>query len=96
MKCKDVYQHICENLDQDMNSPRCRAIKKHLESCQDCTAYLDSLRKTVSFYRVLSSPAVPKSVERELFKQIDLLAVGHAGSRKAKGSATGKAPSRRA
>jgi anti-sigma factor RsiW len=81
MKCTEVYQHICENLDQDMNSPRCREIKKHMSHCPDCTAYLDSLRKTVSLYRTIAPPALPKSVERELFKKIDLLVARHSSTR---------------
>ncbi len=87
MKCKEVYMHICENLDQDVNSPRCREIKRHLESCPDCTAYLDSLRKTVSLYRTMEAPSLPKKVEHELFKKIELLAARRSGSR---GGSAGK------
>jgi len=77
MKCDDVYRHICENLDQEIDSPQCREIKRHLESCPDCTAYLDSLRRTVSLYRVLPAPSLSKSAERELFKTIDLVVASH-------------------
>ena len=54
--CKDVALHICENLDEDINSPRCRQIRKHLSKCPNCTAYLDSLKKTVALYKRARNP----------------------------------------
>lgn len=73
MKCSDVYLYICTNLDQNLNSARCRRIKKHIAGCPDCSAYLDSLRKTVSLYRAYPTPRVPPSVHRRLFKVIHTL-----------------------
>ncbi len=70
--CKHVYEHICENLDQELDSPQCREIKKHLEACPDCMAYLDSLKKTVSLYRAVPAPKVPRSVHARLIKVITL------------------------
>ena len=72
MKCKNVYQYICLNLDADMNSPKCRAIKKHLDSCPNCTAYLDSLKKTILLYKKQESPTIPTSTHRKLHRVIDL------------------------
>jgi len=54
--CKNVAQHICENLDEDLNSQKCRRIRKHLEKCPNCAAYLDSLKKTVSLYKRVKNP----------------------------------------
>jgi predicted anti-sigma-YlaC factor YlaD len=72
MKCKGVYEYICENLDADMNSAKCRAIKKHLDACPDCAAYLDSLKKTILLYKREPGPRVPLSVHRRLVKAIDI------------------------
>jgi len=72
MKCKGVYQYICENLDADMNSAKCRTIKKHLDSCPDCSAYLDSLKKTILLYRKESGPSVSIGIEKRLLKAIDI------------------------
>jgi hypothetical protein len=72
MKCKGVYKYICENLDANVNSPKCRAIKKHLDACPDCAAYLDSLKKTILLFKREPGPSVPLSVHRRLFKKIDV------------------------
>ncbi len=73
MKCNDVYLYICTNLDQNLNSARCRRIKRHIAECPDCSAYLDSLRKTISLYREYPTPHIPLSVHRRLFKAIRII-----------------------
>lgn len=51
MNCKKTYKYICENLDEDINSPDCLKVKEHLKDCPNCIAYLDTLKKTVMLYR---------------------------------------------
>ncbi len=88
MKCQGVYKYICENLDANMKSARCRAIKKHLDSCPDCSAYLDSLKKTILLYKKESGPSVPVSMHKRLFKMIDLAVMETPPQRKLARSAT--------
>jgi hypothetical protein len=71
--CKKVFQHICENLDADLNSPRCREIRAHLDGCENCSAYLDSLKKTVYLYRQYPEPEIPHKTHKELLAAISLL-----------------------
>jgi anti-sigma factor RsiW len=68
MKCREVYLHVCDNLDEDIRSPRCRQIRKHLETCSDCTAYLHSLKATVTLYRSVPSPSVSRIAHARLQK----------------------------
>ncbi len=37
--CKDVMQHICESLGEDLDSEKCIAIKNHLDNCDGCKSY---------------------------------------------------------
>jgi len=73
MKCESVYLHICDHLDEEISSPRCRQIRQHLEECPNCRAYLDSLKKTIVLYRKLPDPSVPARAHRELFRTIATL-----------------------
>jgi hypothetical protein len=56
LTCRTVYRHICDNLDESLFSPRCRAIRKHLSECPGCSAYLATLKTTVLLYRHLPLP----------------------------------------
>lgn len=49
--CKEVMSHICDNLGEELNSPRCIAIKEHLEGCDQCKAYFKSVETTIDFYK---------------------------------------------
>ncbi len=64
VRCAEVVQHLCGDLDEKIDSPSCRALKKHLEECPDCTAYLDSLKKTITLYRRYPEPR-PSATRRE-------------------------------
>lgn len=49
--CKEVMNHICDNLGEELNSPRCLEIKEHLNSCGSCKSYFNSVETTISFYK---------------------------------------------
>ncbi|MDE3056663.1 MAG: zf-HC2 domain-containing protein [Bacteroidota bacterium] len=72
LHCADVFSHICENLDADLDSPQCREIKRHIAGCPDCTALLDSLKKTVYLYRTVPIPTIPASSRRKLYSVLSL------------------------
>ncbi len=72
MTCKKTYRYICENLDANLNSPTCLEIKKHLDDCPDCTAYLSTLKKTVLLYKNQKSPTLLKSTRKNLMLSLNL------------------------
>ena len=94
MKCEDVYLHICDSLDEDLGSPQCRAIKKHLERCPACQTYLSSLKATIAFYRAAPVPRLPAQAHKTLFKTISTLTASSAQSRRQPRTSLKKNPSR--
>ncbi len=63
LSCEEVHEHICINLDEDLDSPKCRAIKLHLNECPDCVSYLKSLKKTIDLYKEYPSPRPSESAK---------------------------------
>lgn len=49
--CTEVISHICETMGEDQNSPRCVAIKEHLEGCNCCSSYFTNVETTIKFYK---------------------------------------------
>jgi len=70
--CKDIYLHLCENLDSKLDSEECRRLREHIETCDNCIALLDSLKKTVYLYKGMPTPSLPKGVEKKLLTVIQL------------------------
>jgi len=71
-KCTDVVDHICNELDTKLSSAKCRQIKRHLAKCPNCTAYLDSMKKTIRLYSTYPDPRVPAKTRRKLFAVLKL------------------------
>jgi hypothetical protein len=72
--CHEVLNHICEELDTKLTSAKCRELKRHLEHCPNCTAYLDSLRKTITLYSSTPNPRVPRNARKKLLAVLKLKA----------------------
>ncbi len=72
VRCKEATTYVCEYLDEQVDSPRCRQIRKHLQECPDCTAYLYGLKKTITLYRALPNPRVSQSTHNKLFAALNL------------------------
>jgi hypothetical protein len=72
LSCKEIAKHIFGELDEQINSARCREIKKHLEACPNCIAYLDSLKKTIYLYREYPNPKLRDKCRKELYSMLKL------------------------
>jgi len=49
--CKEVMQHICENIGENLNSDKCIAITEHLDNCDNCQNYFKTVESTIQFYK---------------------------------------------
>ncbi len=72
LNCNKVHDKLCSSLDEDLNSPRCLEIKRHLKHCPNCQAYLDSLKKTIKFYCEYPEPKLPKIAHKKLLRNLKL------------------------
>jgi len=70
-KCKDVMQHICESLGEELNSEKCIAIKNHLDSCADCKSYFKTVELTIDYYKKYNVE-LPNEVHSRLMTYLDL------------------------
>ncbi|MFC1554894.1 anti-sigma factor family protein [candidate division KSB1 bacterium] len=72
MECVKKIEEICNKLGEDLDSEKCRELKKHLEHCPKCCAYVDTLKKTVEIYKILPSEEVPEDIHKNLLKVLKL------------------------
>jgi len=47
LECKHVWEHISGYLDKQLDPELLAAVEKHLESCEVCSAVLDSTRNVL-------------------------------------------------
>jgi 4-hydroxy-3-methylbut-2-en-1-yl diphosphate synthase IspG/GcpE len=70
LRCNEAAKYICENLDEQLNSRKCQAIKKHLQSCPNCTKNLTDLKKVIALYRKESTPRLQHTIQKKIFTAI--------------------------
>jgi len=51
VNCGDVADHLSDYYDGDIPQQLCNKIEKHVESCTDCYAVLNTFNKTIELYK---------------------------------------------
>ncbi len=69
--CKDVMQHICESLGEDLESDKCAAIKYHLDNCTDCQKYFNTVGLTINYYKKYNVQ-ITDDIHKRLMSFLDL------------------------
>jgi len=69
--CKDVMEHICENLGEQLDSPKCTAIKAHLNTCDNCSNYFKTVEDTIKLYKNYNVE-LPEGAHKRLIKFLGL------------------------
>lgn len=72
IKCSKVFNYICDRLDENFNSLKCRIIKKHLDGCPNCSAYLDSLKKTILLYKTYPQIKAPRGSTNKILTKLKI------------------------
>ena len=73
-KCSNILEQVCEILCEDINAELCEEIKKHLEMCPKCCAYINSIKKTVHLIKIIEEDVekVPEDIHRRLHKALKI------------------------
>lgn len=51
MKCEEILDKISEYIDQELDPSLCLEIEKHIEDCEPCVAFVNTLKKTVALFK---------------------------------------------
>jgi RNA polymerase sigma-70 factor (ECF subfamily) len=70
--CRHILDDLSEYLDGEASAEVCAEIERHLAGCEDCTALVDTLRKTISLCQQLPQPDLSPAARARLFKTLDL------------------------
>jgi predicted anti-sigma-YlaC factor YlaD len=51
IECREVLKKVCSDLGRELESPECRPVMEHVRTCSKCSAWKDSMEKTVGLFR---------------------------------------------
>lgn len=68
MNCQDILEKICDYIDKDLDPAICKDIEDHIEDCEPCVAFINTIKKTVELFGGAGQepPIIPKPVSINL------------------------------
>ena len=71
--CHQYLGSLSEFIDGSLEEQICDEIERHMSDCENCRIVIDSLRKTVSLYKVTNEkPTLPDEVRQRLYLRLEL------------------------
>lgn len=71
--CREMFAHLSEYLDRELDEADCRQIESHLQHCDACRACCATLARTVSLCRGMPAHAVPEAMSVRLREAVQKL-----------------------
>lgn len=72
---KERVLKICDELGEDLDSSSCKALREFIQTCPNCAAFVDSVKKTIRLYQKYR-PEASGEVKIKLFKKLKLKGEG--------------------
>jgi len=79
LECKHVWEHISGYLDQQLDPELLAAVEKHLESCEVCSAILDSTRNILVLTADDRTYELPVGYSARLHARLEEVVKGRGG-----------------
>ena len=80
---EEMVRLICDYMGEDLDSPACREVQEHFDSCPTCKVYFDTVKKTVTLCRQCDEEEkVPDEVRTRLFNVLHLEEIRNKHNRK--------------
>jgi anti-sigma factor RsiW len=72
LNCEALLGSLSEYIDGGLTPELCREIEKHLTSCDNCRAVLNTTKRSIDLVRESKDAPVPDVVRERLFKRLNL------------------------
>jgi predicted anti-sigma-YlaC factor YlaD len=68
MNCQELMDKISDYIDKEVDPNLCREIEEHIEDCEPCWAFVNTLKKTIQMFDgyAQQSHDIPEPVSRSL------------------------------
>lgn len=67
LSCREIFENLSAYIDAELDPALCEEIERHMEGCNPCVAFLNTLEKTVVLYKYSGAEAeVPAQVHIDL------------------------------
>ncbi len=64
--CREIFARLSEYLDDELEAALCNEMKGHLDGCEPCKVFLESLRRTVRLVEGVEAAPLPQTIRQEV------------------------------
>lgn len=64
--CKEMLDKLSDYIDGELDPQMCKDLERHMQDCNPCLFFIDSLKKTITLYKYASNEPLPKEVHLRL------------------------------
>jgi RNA polymerase sigma-70 factor, ECF subfamily len=54
--CQTVFALLSEHLDQELAAENCEELERHIQGCEPCVEFVESLKKSITLGRGYQTP----------------------------------------
>jgi anti-sigma factor RsiW len=70
LECKEIFELLSEYIDAELPPELCDAVKNHIEGCDPCVEFVESLQKTVELCQQYRSDVIPPSLAEQVRREL--------------------------
>jgi predicted anti-sigma-YlaC factor YlaD len=72
-QCQNLLGALSDYIDGELEGAVCAELESHLSGCENCRIVVDTLKRTVSLYKVVSNEtSTPNGVHQRLLQRLEL------------------------
>ncbi len=64
--CQDVFARLSELLDRELPAGSCEELERHIENCEPCVQFVETLKKSIAMHRGYQPDAIPPQLSAEV------------------------------
>ena len=69
-ECSEIFAKLSEYLDGELPSDLCAEMTEHIQDCEPCVAFVQSLEKSIGMVKAAPEAVLPGPVKEELRAQM--------------------------
>ena len=81
LDCREILAKLSEYIDAELDPSLCDEIEAHMQGCNPCVAFLNTMKKTVVLYKQCGEPdTIPEEVHIDLHHHLREKCLGGGGA----------------
>lgn len=69
LSCREIFENLSAYIDEELDPSLCEEIEDHMQGCNPCVAFFNTLKKTVVLYKYSGQDEpVPEEVHIDLHR----------------------------